>query len=95
MYISNVHVHCLQYKLENEFPSLSLSLSLSVSLLQSLPEPHPLTVTEHVHSAIAAALSGAQQLLAGHSQRLQYLEALGENFPLGEVALWRQLPLGK
>lgn len=63
------------------------------SLLQGLPEPHSQTVTEYVHSTITAALRS--DLLAGHLQRLQYLEALGENFSRGELALWRQLPLSK
>jgi hypothetical protein len=61
------------------------------SLLQSLPEPHSQAVTECVHSTISAALSSSW--LANHSQRLQFLEALGENFGLGELALWEQLPL--
>lgn len=63
------------------------------SLLQSLPQPHSQTVTEYVHSTITAALRS--DLLAGHLQRLQYLEALGENFSCGELALWRQLPLSE
>lgn len=71
----------------------ALNILHRFSLLQSLPEPHAQAVTEHVHSTISAALSSGW--LASHSQRLQYLEALGENFDLGELALWKQLPLGK
>lgn len=63
------------------------------SLLQGLPEAHSQTVTEYVHSTITAALRS--DLLAGHLQRLQYMEALGENFSRGELALWRQLPLSE
>ena len=63
------------------------------SLLQGLPDPYGGTVVDHVHSTIDAALAGGW--LASDTHCLQYLEALGENFPLGELALWKQLPLGQ
>ncbi|CAI8022701.1 Thyroid adenoma-associated protein [Geodia barretti] len=61
------------------------------SLLQGLPDPYGGTVVDHIHSTIDAALAGGW--LASDTHCLQYLEALGENFPLGELALWKQLPL--
>ena len=63
------------------------------SLLQGLPGAQREQVTHHVDSTIEAVLT--RGLLSDHIHCLQYLEALGENFPLGELALWKQLPLGE
>ena len=74
------------------FITLCHSLCLMLSLLQGLPDPHRETVVNYVHSTIETVLAGGW--LASQSHCLQYLEALEENFALGELALWKQLPLG-
>ena len=77
-------------------PTLSIrryDMYLLCSLLQGLPDPHRDTVVDQLHSTIEAALTGGW--LASHAHCLQYLEALGENFALGELALWKQFPLGE
>ena len=63
-----------------------------LSLIQGLPDPYRASVVDHVHSTVDTVLAGGW--LTSHTHCLQYLEALGENFTLGELALWKQLPLG-
>ncbi len=63
-----------------------------VSFLQVIPETHHGTVSACLAATVENVLSA--QWEKGDEGRMQYLEALVENFPLGERALRQMMPLG-
>lgn len=62
------------------------------SSLQGTPATHHATLSACLCATIGSALS--TQWIEGDEKRMQYLEALMENFPPGEGALRQMIPSG-
>ncbi len=64
------------------------------SYLQGIPEIHHRAVSSYMCATIKTVLGAHAQWVDGDERRMQYLEVLMENFPLGEEALKQIFPSG-
>ena len=82
---------------------LEHSLEFLCSIFQGLPESQQEGVLKIISANIATVFGKSQpdseascsEYSTGVGRKIEYLEALMENFKLGEAALKQQLPIGE